>query len=211
MLTVHIPSFLEDIVQAAVPEALVSLDKVSVHTSAVPDGSFTAVAIGPGVGKHVDTQEAFRRYLKRSDLPLVLDADALNMLSMHDEWPSLLPKNAIITPHPKEFERLVGRWANGTERLNKQVKLAIARNIVVVVKGARTAIALPDGSVWFNSTGNPGMATAGSGDVLTGIILALLGQGLSPQHATILGVYVHGLLVILLQKRWEKPHLWHRI
>lgn len=193
LLTVHIPAFLEDILQTTIPEALASLDKVAVYTSAIPNYRYAAVAIGPGIGKHPDTREALHSYLQSSDLPLILDADALNMLVKHNDWVTLLPKNTIITPHPKEFERLVGKWANDAERLDKQIRLATIYDMVVVVKGARTSIALPDGSVWFNSTGNPGMATAGSGDVLTGIILALLGQGLSPQHAAILGVYVHGL------------------
>ncbi|MDR0660743.1 MAG: NAD(P)H-hydrate dehydratase [Prevotellaceae bacterium] len=193
LLTVHIPSFLGDVVQTAIPEAIVSLDKVAVYTSAIPDTHFTAAAIGPGMGKHPDTREAFCRFLQTNDQPLVLDADALNILAENDNWVTFLPKNTIITPHPKEFERLVGKWRNSTDRIDKQVRLASVFDMVVVVKGARTTIALPDGSVWFNSTGNPGMATAGSGDVLTGVILALLGQGLSPRNAAILGVYIHGL------------------
>ncbi len=193
LLTVHIPSLLEGIVQTSIPEALVSIDKAAAYTSAIPDLRYTAVAVGPGIGRHPDTREALYSYLQSSEQPLVLDADALNILAEHDDWATLLPKNTIITPHPKEFERLAGKWTNSAERIAKQQRLATTYSMVVVVKGARTTIALPDGSLWFNSTGNAGMATAGSGDVLTGIMLALLGQGLSPEHAAILGVYVHGL------------------
>ncbi len=207
LLTVHIPSFLEDIVQTTIPEALVSLDKVATHTSAIPDSHYTAAAVGPGIGRHSDTREALYHFLQLNGQPLILDADALNMLAEHNDWVTLLPKNTIITPHPKEFERLVGKWANGAERIDKQRRLATIYDMVVVVKGARTTIVLPDGSLWFNSTGNPGMATAGSGDVLTGIILALLGQGLSPKHAAILGVYVHGLAGDLAAEQLGKTSL----
>ena len=193
LLTIHAPSFLSDVLQTTIPEAIVSLDRVAVHTSAIPDESFTAAAIGSGIGTHPDTREALHRYLQSSERPLILDADALNILSENNDWVTLLPENTIITPHPKEFERLVGKWENDADRLDKQIRLATIYDMVVIVKGAHTTVALPDGTVWFNSTGNPGMATAGSGDVLTGILLALLGQGLSPQHAAILGVYVHGL------------------
>lgn len=193
LLAVHVPSFLTDVIQANIPEALVSVDKVAMHTSAIPDCEVTAAAIGPGIGTHIDTKDALHRYLQSNELPLVLDADALNMLAENNDWVTLLPKHTIITPHPKEFERLVGKWEDGAERLDKQQRLAVIYDMVVVVKGAQTTVALPNGVVWFNSTGNAGMATAGSGDVLTGVILALLGQGLRPQHAAILGVYIHGL------------------
>ena len=124
---------------------------------------------------------------------MVIDADALNILSDNKEWLNTLPENTILTPHPKEFDRLAGDSASGYERNKKQIEMARMYKIIIVLKGAFTSIALPDGSCYFNPTGNPGMATAGSGDVLTGIILSLLGQKYQPDHAAILGVYLHGL------------------
>jgi NAD(P)H-hydrate epimerase len=126
-------------------------------------------------------------------VPLVMDADALNILSDNPTWLAYLPAKTILTPHPKEFERLVGKTSTSFERLEKQRELAMKYNLVVVVKGAHTTVAMPNGTVFFNTTGNPGMATAGSGDVLTGIILSLLAQRYSPEEAAVLGVYLHGL------------------
>jgi NAD(P)H-hydrate epimerase len=122
-----------------------------------------------------------------------MDADALNLLSEHPDWISQLPEDTILTPHPMEFERLAGQAENAYARVSMQVDYAIRHRIIVVLKGAHTSIALPDGTCWFNTTGNPGMATAGSGDVLTGIILSLLGQGYQSRDAAILGVFLHGL------------------
>ena len=122
-----------------------------------------------------------------------MDADALNILSEHPDWMECLPENTILTPHPREFERLAGEAGSGFDRVGKQIDFARQKKVIVVLKGAHSSIALPDGSCWFNTTGNPGMATAGSGDVLTGIILSLLGQGYPPQDAAMLGVYLHGL------------------
>ena len=125
--------------------------------------------------------------------PMVIDADGLNILSEHKELISKIPKNSILTPHPKEFERLAGTISSDHERLNAQIDFSVENKLFVVLKGANTSITCPDGSCYFNSTGNPGMATAGSGDVLTGIILSLLGQNYEPKYAAIIGVYLHGL------------------
>jgi NAD(P)H-hydrate epimerase len=116
-----------------------------------------------------------------------------------------IPENSILTPHPGEFKRLVGDWQDDFDRLNKQRVLASERNIIVVLKGAHTSIALPDGTVHFNGTGNPGMATAGSGDVLTGIITGILAQGYEPAHAAVIGVYLHGLAGDLASNRYTEP------
>ena len=127
-------------------------------------------------------------------VPIVLDADALNIAALHPSISHYLPANkTIFTPHPKEFERLYGKTENSIERLALLSQMAQDRKIIIVLKGAHTAIAAPDGNVFFNSTGNPGMATAGSGDVLTGVITALLSQKYPPLDAAILGVFVHGL------------------
>jgi NAD(P)H-hydrate epimerase len=125
--------------------------------------------------------------------PVVLDADALNIISSHRELLHLIPKNSILTPHPKEFERLVGPWQNDFDRVEKQKSLARELNSVIVVKGGYSTIVSPEGEVFFNNTGNPGMATGGTGDVLTGILTGLLAQGYSCLDSALVGVYLHGL------------------
>jgi NAD(P)H-hydrate epimerase len=124
---------------------------------------------------------------------MVIDADGLNILSANREWLKIMPEGTILTPHPREFERMAGKAASGSQRNKMQIEFAGKHRVIVVLKGAYTSIAMPDGNCYFNSTGNPGMATAGSGDVLTGMILSLLGQGYKPDHAALLGVYLHGL------------------
>jgi NAD(P)H-hydrate epimerase len=131
--------------------------------------------------------------LERTKVPLVIDADGLNILSQHPEWYALLPEGCILTPHPKEFDRLAGESRSSYERHLKQLEFARKHKVVVVLKGAHTGIASPDGSYCFNTTGNPGMATGGSGDVLTGLLTGLLAQGLSSFNAALAGVYLHGL------------------
>ena len=123
---------------------------------------------------------------------MVLDADALNIIADNPTWLSFLPDNTILTPHPKEFDRLFGKTYNSYERLELQRKMSVVHNIIIVQKGAHTAITFPNGTCFFNSTGNPGMATAGSGDVLTGMILSLLAQRYAPAEAALLGVFLHG-------------------
>jgi NAD(P)H-hydrate epimerase len=194
LITAHIPRSSYVIMQTAIPEAIVSLDKSEQHFSFLPDISrFNAIAVGPGLGSDDETKHAFKLLLDSSQSPLVIDADALNILSQNKEWLELLPKESILTPHPKEFERLAGACESDYERLQKQCKFSTKYGVYVVLKKAFTSISSPDGSCWFNPTGNPGMGTAGSGDVLTGIILSLLAQGYKPQQAAIIGVYIHGL------------------
>ena len=130
---------------------------------------------------------------QQSTGPLVIDADGLNILSENKTWLAFLPKNSILTPHPGEFERLAGKWSSSIEKLEMQRQLAIRFQVIIVLKGAYSSIALPNGNCYFNPTGNPGMATAGSGDVLTGMILGLLSSGYSPQEAALAGVFLHGL------------------
>jgi NAD(P)H-hydrate epimerase len=123
----------------------------------------------------------------------VVDADAINILAKNPEWITFLPENTIITPHPKEFDRLAGESSTMYERHMKQLEFASKYNLIVVLKGAHTIISTPEGNSWINSTGNPGMASGGSGDVLTGIIVSLLAQAFTPLEAAITGVYIHGL------------------
>ena len=194
LVTVHIPGCGYQIVQTALPEALISIDESDLVFSGVPElSAFSAIGIGPGLGSEVITQKALHALLKKNKVPIVIDADGLNILSANKEWLKILPEGTILTPHPREFERLAGKAGSGHQRNRMQIGFAQKYNVIVILKGAYTAIAMPDGSCHFNSTGNPGMATAGSGDVLTGIILSLLGQGYNQASAALLGVYLHGL------------------
>jgi hydroxyethylthiazole kinase-like uncharacterized protein yjeF len=154
--------------------------------------SFNVIGIGPGLGQDQKTVNAIGKLLSQHQ-PMVVDADALNILASHRDMLQHVPAGSILTPHPKEFERLVGPWSDDFDRLEKQKKLAKEINAVILVKGAHTAISTPDERVFFNSTGNPGMATGGTGDVLTGILTGLLAQGYSSENAAIIGVYLHGL------------------
>jgi NAD(P)H-hydrate epimerase len=173
---------------------MISIDPSESFFSEWPDlSAYSAIAAGPGLDKKPETCEALKSLLQANPGKLILDADALNILSENQDWYGLLPENTILTPHPKEFERLAGPSANSYERLQKQIQFSADKNVIVVLKGAHTSISFPDSRVFFNSTGNPGMATAGSGDVLTGIILGLLAQKYTAEDAALIGVYLHGL------------------
>jgi NAD(P)H-hydrate epimerase len=194
LLTVHIPHFGYSIIQTAVPEAMVSIDDHDSIFTGVPDLTpFSAIGAGPGIGIKSNTKKALKELIEKAKVPLVLDADALNIFSENKEWLNDLPENSILTPHPGEFKRLAGETSNSWERIQKQRQMAVELKVIIVLKGAFTTIALPNGKLYFNSTGNPGMATAGSGDSLTGIILGLLAQRIPAVHAAIAGVFLHGL------------------
>ncbi len=194
LLTIHVPEKGYSILQAAVPEAMASVDEEGKFFSTVPVlTSYDAIGLGPGIGKDSKTAKALGNLLKKSKLPMVLDADAINIIADQREFLSLLTPGTILTPHPKEFERIAGNWKNEFDRLDKQREFSRKHHVIVVLKGAFTSITTPDGKVFFNNTGNPGMATAGSGDVLTGVITALLAQGYTPLEAAQLGVWLHGL------------------
>ncbi len=194
LVTCHIPACGTQVIQTALPEAMVQVDKDERIFSDLDNTEpFNAIGIGPGIGTDTLTQKALHKLLLYRNQPMVIDADAINILGMNKKWLSALPHQTIMTPHIKEFERIAGKTDNGFQRLEKQVEFAVKYNCCVVLKGACTSIATPEGRVFFNSTGNPGMATAGSGDVLTGMILSLLAQGYSPEHASVAGVFIHGL------------------
>jgi ADP-dependent NAD(P)H-hydrate dehydratase / NAD(P)H-hydrate epimerase len=194
LLTVHVPICGVEILQTVVPEAMAEVDLDENHFSSLPDTlDYQTIGIGPGIGKHQDSVKVFSRLLENYQQPMVIDADALNILSENRSLLPLVPKGSILTPHPKEFERLVGAWSNDFHRLEKQKELAAQLQSVIVLKGAFTSIVDAQGNVYFNSTGNPGMATGGSGDVLTGILTGLLAQGYTSIDAAILSVYLHGL------------------
>jgi ADP-dependent NAD(P)H-hydrate dehydratase / NAD(P)H-hydrate epimerase len=194
LVTTYIPKCGYTAMQTALPEAMTITDNNDDFIISAPDTApYNVVAIGPGIGQQPETLNALFKLLESFRHPLVLDADALNLLAHNRPWLNRLPANSIITPHPKEFERLFGPSSNSLERLKLACRQAKEHNIIIVLKGAFTAIVSPQQDVWFNSTGNPGMATGGSGDVLTGIIAGMLSQGYEPLQAAINAVYLHGL------------------
>ncbi len=194
LLTTHIPRLGYSIMQTAAPEVMVNVDQHDSVFTEFPDLSpFSAIGIGPGLDKKHNSCRAFRELIDKSKVPLVIDADGLNILSQNKDWFGMLPENSILTPHPGEFKRLAGDAENSYQRIQQQLEMAQKYHVVVVLKGAFTSVATPDGRLFFNSTGNPGMATGGSGDVLTGFILGLLAQGFSSEDAALAGVYLHGL------------------
>ncbi len=182
------------ILQAAVPEAVVqSGNEETIFAETVDTEDYQAMGIGPGLGQSEQTAIALIAQLRRTQCPIVVDADAINILANHRAWLQQLPKGIIMTPHPKEFDRLEGHSADTYERITKARNLAERLKGYIILKGHYTAICCPDGHIMFNATGNAGMATAGSGDVLTGILTGLLARGYKPQDACIVGVYLHGL------------------
>jgi|SRR5690554_15023 len=194
LLTVQSPKVGYAILQSSVPEAMVEVDEEEDFLSTFKmDLSFSAMGIGPGIGQAEETQNLLKLIIQSSNQPMVIDADAINILATNRTWLSFLPKNSILTPHPGEFKRLVGSWENDFERLQLLKEFAVRHGLHIVLKGRYTTIATSDGKLFFNPSGNSGMATGGSGDVLTGIIISFLAQAIAPQEAAILGVFVHGL------------------
>lgn len=195
LLSCMVPGCGYIIMQISVPEAMVITDENerSISSAAVDVLKYDATGIGPGLGTAKETQEAFKQIIRIVNKPIVIDADGLNILSLTPEMFTEIPHASILTPHPKEFDRLFGNCADDFERLELARKKAYELKLIIVLKGHHTAIAVPSGQCYFNSTGNAGMATGGSGDVLTGILTSLLAQGYAAEHAAILGVYLHGL------------------
>lgn len=195
LLTCHIPSCGYEILQIAIPEAMVMTDADPfMNTKTNTDLTrYETIGIGPGIGTSAETKMLLRDIFDSFRSPLVLDADALNILATQKDLLKLVPGASILTPHPKEFERLFGETENDFARIDLALGKAKELNVVIVLKGHHTLIATPDEKGFFNSTGNPGMATAGSGDALTGMLTGLLAQGYSSIEAAILGVYLHGL------------------
>lgn len=193
LVTAYIPKCGYEIVQSVVPEAMVLTDDYTDHITGITHKLIVdAVGIGIGMGHHADVQHALYHFLKMSTAPMVIDADALNIISQNKEWLEIVPPKTILTPHGKELERLVGSWESYDEMMEKTKALSEKYNVVIVNKGAPTYIVYMN-SVFENTSGNQALATAGSGDVLTGVLTGLLAQGYNPVDAAILGVYLHGL------------------
>ncbi len=193
-LTVHTPVCNLPLLQTTVPEAIVLPDADEEMLTLTPDTlGFQGVGVGPGIGTSSATGEAFYHLLQQQNEPLVVDADALRLLGKHPEWMPALPADSILTPHPGELEALTGKCTDGYDRLCRARQLATQWHLYIVVKGHYSQICTPSGQIFFNPTGNPGMATPGSGDVLTGLLTGLLAQGYAPHEAVKLGVWLHGL------------------
>lgn len=194
LVTIHSAAANRVIVQSVVPEAIFQADTSNDFISEIKSiEQYNAIAIGPGIGTNSETTKMLIEFLENYNKPCILDADALNIISQNKDLLSIIPKNSILTPHPKEFERLFGKCNSSFERMKKAAEAAQKLGIIIVLKGAYTLISTPDGKQYFNSTGNSGMATAGSGDVLTGIVTSLLAQDYLPENAAKIGVYIHGL------------------
>jgi hydroxyethylthiazole kinase-like uncharacterized protein yjeF len=207
LLTSFIPKVGFTVLQTGLPEAMVQTDDELYEIRNFPDTTlYHAVGVGPGLGTNPYTEKAFAKWLPGLHLPVVLDADALNICAalMSNDPHFKFQLYTVITPHPKEFDRLAGHSNNSFERQQKQVAFAKQYKIVVVLKGAHTCIALPDGTLYFNSSGNPALATAGSGDVLTGIITSLLAQQYTTAQAAVMGVYLHGICADLWVQRGKQ-------
>lgn len=208
-VTVRTPRRNNDILQISVPEAIIDIDRDELYFNETVDTEdMDAVCIGPGLRQQENTAIAVISQIRRTQCPLVLDADALNVLANHRAWLQQLPKNIIMTPHPKEFDLLNGTTCSDSyERLSKARNMAEHLNAYILLKGHYTALCLPNGQVIFNSTGNAGMATAGCGDVLAGIITALLARGYKHADACMVGMYLHGLAGDLAAKELGQESL----
>ena len=191
LLTVCSPSCNNDILQISVPEAMtIASDDLYANTDL---SRYNAVGAGPGLGQGDSQTAILEKLLKSSSYPMVLDADALNIIARSRYLLEYVPAGSVLTPHPGELQRLVGQATDYDDMIQKAKALATENGITVVVKGAPTVTIAPDGTMYVNTTGNPGMATGGSGDVLTGMVLALLAQGYKSEQAALIAVYIHGL------------------
>lgn len=208
LVTVHVPKCAYQILQISFPEAMVEVDKHEfIFSECVDIEKYAAIGIGPGLGTNELTVKAFSDLLERTRKPLVIDADALNILAENKELLDLVPEKSILTPHPKEFERLFGETKDSFDRLEIMRTIAQSYKIFIVLKGGNTIVMTPEGVAYFNDTGNPGMATGGSGDVLTGVLTGLLASGYSPLETCVLGVYLHGLAGDIAAEELEQESL----
>ncbi|HEX9979211.1 MAG TPA: NAD(P)H-hydrate dehydratase [Flavobacterium sp.] len=199
LVTAYIPSHGNSIIQTAVPEAMAISDKSDKFISDIKYRILPqAIGIGPGLGLEAATQKALRQFLKLVKVPLVVDADAINIISGNKSWFKLLPPKTILTPHVRELERLAGTWKDEDEKMKKVIAISKLYDVIFVVKGAPTFVVYHD-QIYENTSGNPALATAGSGDVLTGMITSLLAQSYQPMDAAVIAVFLHGLTADLAQ------------
>ena len=192
LVTAYLPKCGYEVMQSYFPEAMV-LTNGDEHIQNISfDFEPKAIGLGPGIGQHAETQQTVLNFLKLQTKPLVIDADALNILAQNKDWLQYLPENTILTPHPKELKRLMGSWTDDFDKLNKMKAFSTEYKLVLVAKDAHTMTVYGE-NVYVNATGNAALATGGSGDCLTGIITGLLAQGYNPVDAAIFGVFLHGL------------------
>lgn len=192
LATVFAPKCGYQILQTALPEAMLITDKTEDYLTEIEfDLEPSVICFGVGVGKEEKTLEAFEALLDRTQMPMVIDADGLNFLAGKKELLKKVPKSSVLTPHPKELERLIGSWKDDFEKLEKAGRFVRQYRLILVIKGAHS-ITVSEEEIFINNSGNPGMATAGSGDVLAGVITGLISQGYSPLNAAVFGVYLHG-------------------
>ncbi len=194
LTTAFVPACSMVVLQTAIPEAMVIAGEEEKELSGLPENveKYSCIGIGPGMGTAASAKNSFSFLIRRFNKPMVIDADAINCLALDKELFENIPPGSVLTPHPKEFDRLFGEHGNEFERWKTATKKSVQYKIIIVLKGHRTRISLPDGSTIYNSTGNPGLAKGGSGDVLTGMITGLISQGYTSEQATVLGVYLHG-------------------
>lgn len=192
LTTAFIPKCGYSVLQTALPEVMVITDSDDYMLSNIEFNiKPNSIGLGIGMGTDLKTTSALEKFLKQNKVPLVIDADGLNIISNKRTLLKLLPKQTVLTPHPKELERLIGKWEDDFDKLEKVKVFTKNHDIIIVVKGANTITVYND-KYYINTTGNPGLATAGTGDVLTGIISGLIAQGYDPLQATLFGVYLHG-------------------
>lgn len=201
LVTAYLPQCGTTAVQSYFPEAMALEDKGTRHITSIEyDLKPDAVGIGMGMGLHEETAQAFYTFLRKNNCPLVVDADGLNILSRHQDWLSLLPERTILTPHPKELQRLIGEWNDDYDKIQKTREFSQKYSAIVVIKGAYSLI-IDREELYVNSTGTPALATAGSGDVLTGMLTSLMAQGYKPLEAARVGVFLHGMTADITSKR----------
>lgn len=201
LVTAYLPGCGVAAIQSCFPEVMALEDRGSEHLISIDyDLKPDAVGIGMGMGLHEETAQAMVHFLLKNDKPLVVDADGLNILAGHRDWLSLLPGGTILTPHPKELQRLIGGWSDDYEKIEKTRLFSQEYNLIIIVKGAYSLI-IDGEKTYVNSSGTPALATAGSGDVLTGMITSLLAQGYEPVDAGRVGVFLHGMTADITGER----------
>ena len=202
LLSICSPQCGYEILQTTVPEAMFEENKgINFLEGKFKQTKYNTIGLGPGIGQQKETSLFIKSVIDHSNTPLVLDADAINIISNNKSWLENVPENSIFTPHPKEFQRLVGFYDNDIDKLKKQLAFSQKYNCYIILKGAHASVSTPEGKVYFNTTGNPGMSTAGSGDVLTGLLVGLLAQKYTPKDTCILGVFLHGLAGDMAKKK----------
>jgi len=208
LLTLHSNKSTTDALLQHLPEAMSVEDANNQYITEVekPE-NYNAIGFGPGAGTQEETQIVLKKLLQYYTGKLIIDADGLNILSENKTWMEFLPAETILTPHPKEFERLAGKQDNDFERIKTLKHLSLKHNCIFILKGAHSAVAFPDGSVFFNSSGNAALAKGGSGDALTGIILGLLARGYSAPKAALMGMFIHGYAADLCVKKKSKESI----